>query len=560
MDIPNRNAHKPSAFVAFSDRGIHWIADPACRHLLPAALEALLHPWASETCRLLRENPVRRSVILRLPHAGEAIFAKLYKKPASAARLKYLLLPSKASAEWKSMRKLFRRGLPVAYPLARGEKRRFGFLDEAYLFTRALEGAATLTEICSRHHSFARRKALAEETAKLVAAVHREGFFFRDLHAGNILFAPSTDEISRLYLIDFHKVWHTGWVPLWMRARDLAQLHNSLSLSRTVRMRFLRCYLGHANLPAAALPELARRIERTAARMWSTHLRSRTKRCLKQSSEFSISARGACTIYRNRIYPEPLIEALLDRFQHPGRDNPIILKKTAKETVSVRSVTQDGDVCTVVIKEARFASLFSRLRNSLFPSRARRNWIGARALRVRGISTPEAIALIEYRIGLLLHRTLLLTRYVDQSHELNDYVLMRYNRVLSEDAARHKKRFIAALAGLIRELHEKRIYHADLKSNNILVRETGDGWSLYLVDLDRIRCGRRLSFEERANNLAQINASVAACISPADRSLFFKRYAQGTPLAKERKRYYKKIVAIGRRKNTRPYGLIFPQS
>jgi hypothetical protein len=84
MDIPNGNAPKPSAFAAFTDQGIQWLADPACRHLIPQVLEALLHPGAGGECFVLRENPVRRSMIIRLPHAGEAIFAKLYKRPAGA--------------------------------------------------------------------------------------------------------------------------------------------------------------------------------------------------------------------------------------------------------------------------------------------------------------------------------------------------------------------------------------------------------------------------------------------------------------------------------------------
>jgi tRNA A-37 threonylcarbamoyl transferase component Bud32 len=260
------------------------------------------------------------------------------------------------------------------------------------------------------------------------------------------------------------------------------------------------------------------------------------------------------------MYPEPLIDALLARYRQSGRDNRLILKKTAKETVSVISVTQDGTACTVVIKEARFTSLFSRLRNTLFSSRARRNWIGARALRVRGVSTPDALALLECRGGLLLGRTILITRYLDRSQELNEYVLLRYNRVLSDEETRHKKRFIAALAGVIRDMHTKGIYHADLKSNNILVCEEADSWRLFVVDLDRLRCDRRLSFEERATNLAQMNASVAACITPANRMLFFRYYAQGTPLAKEGKRYFKRIMDIGRKKNTIPYGLVFKHS
>jgi tRNA A-37 threonylcarbamoyl transferase component Bud32 len=557
MAIPNGNAHKPAAFTAFTDKGIQWIADPSCVHLISPALHALLYPEASGECRLIRENKVRRSMLIRVPRTREVVFAKLYKRPVGADRFKYFLLPSKASAEWKALFSFYARGLPVPDPLARGERRKGGFLQEAYLFTRALEGAIPISEIGSGHDAFVRHTMLTTTTARLIAQMHNAGFFFRDLHAGNILIVPGTNAPDRIYLVDLHKVWHTGWVPMWMRTRDLAQLRNSLGTSRTVQLRFLRSYLLRANLPAVSLRQVARRMDRTAGRLWSTHLSSRTKRCLTESSEFSICTRGTTTIYRNRAYPEPLIDALLNRYHQPPQDNPLILKKTAKETVSVLRAEPGGGAYKVVIKEAIFASLFSRLRNTLFRSRARRSWVGARALRVRGISTPDALALLEYREGMVLCRTILITRYVDRSQELNDYVLMRYNHTLSAEESRHKKRFIAALAGLIREMHARGIYHADLKSNNILVVEEGDAWNLHVVDLDRIRCGARLSFEERANNLAQINASVAACITPADRILFFRQYAHGTPIAGEGKRYFSRIMAIGQTKNTGPYGLVF---
>jgi len=144
-----------------------------------------------------------------------------------------------------------------------------------------------------------------------------------------------------------------------------------------------------------------------------------------------------------------------------------------------------------------------------------------------GIPTPDALALVEYRSGLLSKRSLLFTRYVDGARELNEYVLSRYGGALSPATRQQKKRFIQALAELIRDMHAKGIYHADMKSNNILVREDGDAWKLFIIDLDRVRIRKSLSFTQRANNLAQINASVAACITPADRILFFRHYAKG---------------------------------
>ncbi len=548
------------AFSTVREDGIHWIIDASCRPLIPAAaLGMLLRPVPGHECRVIRENKVRRSMLIRVPQLSEVLFAKLYKKPVGAGKLKYFLLPSKASAEWKNMLKLYERGLPVARPLARGEKRRRGFLQEAYLFTVALAGAIPLTDFAAGMRDVAGRMRLEEKAACLVSEIHSRGFFFRDLHAGNILIVPESDTGYHLWLADFHKAWHTGRVPFWMRARDLAQLRNSLSVSMTGQVRFLKAYLRQSNLPPDYFRKLARRIDHTSKKLWSTHLRSRTRRCLMESSEFSVSTGTGCRIYRHKTCPAGLLDTLLKAHAYPSRDTTATLKRTAKETISLLTATHDGIDYKVVVRESFCATFLARLRYTLFPSRARQNWIGARALRVRGIPTPDALALVEYRSGLLSKRSLLFTRYIEGACELNEYVLSRYGGALSPATRKQKKRFIQTLAELIRDMHAKGIYHADMKSNNILVREDGDAWKLFIIDLDRVRLRKSLSFTQRANNLAQINASVAACITPADRISFFRHYAKGRSPAPGAKKYFRRIMDIGRKKNTRPYGLVFEE-
>ena len=113
------------------------------------------------------------------------------------------------------------------------------------------------------------------------------------------------------------------------------------------------------------------------------------------------------------------------------------------------------------------------------------------------------------------------------------------------------------LPAMLRNMHDRGIYHADLKSNNILVQEAGPGWRFSLIDLDRTYFLGSLSFSQRANNLAQINASVSSRMTLRDRLKFFHFYAKETNLLAERGKYYRKILAISRRKNTAPYGVIF---
>ena len=110
----------------------------------------------------------------------------------------------------------------------------------------------------------------------------------------------------------------------------------------------------------------------------------------------------------------------------------------------------------------------------------------------------------------------------------------------------------------MKKLHDSGIYHADLKSDNILVSlDDNSNVDFYFVDLDRVYFKDRLSFEQMANNLAQINASISDCITPADRLKFFRIYAKGTSRMINRKRYFKRIMEIGRTKNTHPYGVTF---
>ena len=97
-----------------------------------------------------------------------------------------------------------------------------------------------------------------------------------------------------------------------------------------------------------------------------------------------------------------------------------------------------------------------------------------------------------------------------------------------------------------------------MKSNNILVTENTPGtWQFNFIDLDRVAFRRSLTFYQRAKNLAQINASISSVVTAKDRLKFFHYYARGTACFEGRKKYYRKIIAIGRTKITEPYGLKF---
>jgi tRNA A-37 threonylcarbamoyl transferase component Bud32 len=560
--------NKSRSYATIRKNGIDWFVLTNYARTIPEELVEKVRMVASyPECRIIRENNVRISMLVPQPERSEVIFAKRYKCRGLKDIVKYFFVPSKALSEWKIMNNFLDRGIPVARPLAYGEKRKGGCLLDSYLFTEALANAESLRDFYdqslapyrSPDHRLKKRMVI-RKLATLVSSMHAEGFFYRDLHAGNILVVQSDEGTLDLYPVDFHKVWHLRRIPDFMRIRDLAQLKNSLAVSPADQLRFLKAYALDAPRCFTHLRKSARRIEKKAEQLWRVHLKSRTKRCLMKSTEFEVKKDTTQSMYYRKIYSENLLADVLRHYENPSSSERItVLKETPKEVVSLTTVNHRGEQLKVMIKEARFLRLLNRLRYSIFKTRAKRYWIAARGLKVRGVTTPEAIACIEKRSFGLPRQTILLMEFVDQAYELNDYVLKRFSKTLSPQEVHMKDRFITECALRLRALHEKGIYHADLKSNNILVKEQSvDSWEFYFIDLDSVAFCRKLSFKERANNLAQINASVADCITLSDRLHFFKSYAQGTALVKESKRYFQRIMEIGSKKNTQPYGLTFP--
>jgi tRNA A-37 threonylcarbamoyl transferase component Bud32 len=195
------------------------------------------------------------------------------------------------------------------------------------------------------------------------------------------------------------------------------------------------------------------------------------------------------------------------------------------------------------------------LKSAAIKTRALKSWIAGNGLLVRGIRTPVPLALAERKLGPFIYESFLITEWLPEVRELNDYIKYINQQGLS---SADKTNFIQCVAATIRNLHEKGVYHADLKSTNILVREEEPRmWRFYFIDLERVKFKKNLTFRDRANNLAQINASIASCMTARDRLKFFRFYAKGTQLFGERKKYYREVLAISKTKNTEPFGVVF---
>ena len=84
---------------------------------------------------------------------------------------------------------------------------------------------------------------------------------------------------------------------------------------------------------------------------------------------------------------------------------------------------------------------------------------------------------------------------------------------------------------------------------NLFVREGPDGPRIAIADYDRVEFDRAVSPRRRIKNLAQLSASVAVCISLADRLRFFREYSAGdAKSAAGWKNWFRRVTAECRRK------------
>jgi tRNA A-37 threonylcarbamoyl transferase component Bud32 len=533
-------------FIKTNRSGMDWTIKPGFEKALPADIPASVDACRSDSrATLIRDNNVRMSFFYRTDAAE--LFIKRYKCRSLWDTVKYFFFPSKAMAEWRNLRRFEEKGIPTSAPLAVAEKRTLRLLRESCLVTASLAPAEALNDyLLKTTLTPARRQQLGRSLGRLVRKMHDANVFFRDLHGGNILISWGDGQRPELFLIDLHKAYCVPVLQQWMRVRDLGQLCNSLQASRADGIRFLKVYC--KGKTRAWHRTLQQEIHSKQMELEAVRIKSRSKRCIRHSTVFEKRRTWAEAYFGRKDFGKVAADAAIARHcTELAAGSARLLKHASKSAVTEHALEGHGQVC---VKGYRYGGLWYSLKNLFKKSRALKSWVAAHGLLVRGIETPLPLAVLERTCGPLRREAFLITQLLPEARELNDYIL-------ATDLAERKGDFIAALAGQLKNLHDRGIYHADLKSNNILVQEAGPGWRFSLIDLDRTYFPGRLTFSQRANNLAQINASVAARMTIRDRLKFFHFYAKETKLLAERRKYYRTIFAISRKKNTAPYGVVF---
>ncbi len=493
-------------YTEIVENGVTWrVADRYLEKVKNVVIPVSRGQTDDLPCTVIKENMVR--TVLSVGH----LVIKTYRIRGVAESMKYFVIPSKAETEWEMSRVLAKAGLDSVEAVAFGERKRGGLLDEAYFACIHLGDVKTLAERLDGAEPD-KRKRLAEAAAELVHALHAAGVYHRDLHAGNVLVTSA----GKLHVIDLHRV--SKRIGTSGRYANLAKLFgpSGTCFDEEEARRGVDHYcklVGSNNVRRVFL-----RVAALAEKIHKRHLKSRSVRCIKESSRFTIDRRPGFRIYRKRSLSAEDVQRIVNMHRAGEVVAPRVHDSSSSFATRVECLWKE-DSPAVFVKEEKSRGAFRAILSCFTGSRTRRAWLAANALEVNRVPTPEPLAFVESALSGA--GSLLITDFIENASTLKEVARAQ---PLSETRAA----VVSAVAPIASALHRADVYHSDWSAKNFLLvpapGSEGDNgpFLAYLVDTEAVRPHRRLGLVRIVKNLGQLND--VPTFTRAERMRFYHLY------------------------------------
>jgi tRNA A-37 threonylcarbamoyl transferase component Bud32 len=490
---------------------------------------------------------------------------------------------------------LLDKDINTALPLAISEGK-----SSLILVTETVTNSEELMEFCQANYEGrlavgkeSEKRILLDKLALFIRDIHEKGFCHYDLHAGNILIRFKNEQNVAgydLYLMDLHRVKIFKSISIRKRIYNLAQVFNSLSsiMTKVDKLDFIRSYGSNALGNITDENELVSQIDEQSSVIRNTHYRSRLKRCMKESSVFSMKKIAGMKMFYRKGYDTDNFQKLIEAHNKALDDNDstVIMKRDSKTALTSHTF-KDKTVLNIVVKQYRVGCFGCILKNIIRGSAGRKAWIAGNGLRVYGFNTPLPLALVEKRIAGITTGSYLIMEEVKDSLEMDRYILKNFNNRLETNQRKEennptsppleggdegvvksvdrtlpdagqprkpsligfkkKRALISYFAKTLAGMHNHSIFHHDLKTCNIMVKENGESFEFTFLDFDKVSFNEEITVRKRVKNLTQVNLSTPKRFTLADRLRFLKEYLYQCYITNEKKNILRDVINLSKR-------------
>jgi len=508
-----------------------WVREDIVPLLPPGFFEAPAASVREMGGEVLRETRLRWAAIFALPN-GRKIFLKRDRTKGWLESLKYVLLPTKARKEWFVAHQLQKKNLNIPKPLGWMERIHRGFVQESYYLSEAIGSGVSLIEDSAK---LGDRFSLIE-LAKAVKKIHNAGLFHRDLHAGNFLWDGES-----LFLTDLHSAKIVGYLSLHRRLWNLAHLFHSLRSFWAEKdfVRFLQEYFEEDHAFSQGRETVLQKIYAMMDRLQKRQWKSRTKRCLKESTEFSVQKQKRTRYYHRRDFPLELLKKMVDAHLRLRMENPSrLVKVSPKVTIS----NLEGGGRKMSVKNYHPLKIVDGLKEHFRRSKGLKAWIAGNGLKARGIPSLKPLGLVEKRNWLGSKEGFFLMEVLEEAQELDRFILKNLKE------SNERRLFVRAFVQWLSRYHKMNLYHRDMKTCNILVSKDLERYGFFLLDLEDVRLYEKITEKKLFRSLLQLNTSTPRIMTNRDRFLFLREYLRLNPIIKDQKSFLIRLAQESRRR------------
>ena len=508
-----------------------WVNEEIYDTLPPAFFEDPVASIQGIGGKVLKTSKWRWAAIFILSN-GQSVFFKGDKTKGRIESLKYLFLPSRGHREWLIAHQSQAQCLPIPRPLGWMERLSGGFVKESYYLSEAIGSGDAFIEDSAR----AGEVSSIFEMARTVRKIQDSGLFHRDLHGGNFIW-----EGASLFLTDLHGAKRIKTLSLDQRLWNLSHLFHSLrsTWGEKEQGQFIENYFEKDSIDPQEKQRCLRRIEFFMNRLQKRQWRSRTKRCLKESTDFLHHQEKGVWYFRRRDFPLDRLKKVIEehRFLEEGRFSSFA-KHSPRVIVSI--LDDEGD--RLCVKRFRYPRLWDRMKEYLRHSKGLKCWIAGNGLMVRGIPSLRPLGLMEKKGLLGSWESFFLMEALERDQEMDRYMLRGFKDFNG------KRSFVKNFARWLSDVHQKRVFHKDMKTCNILVSEREEEWIFHFIDLEDILLDEEMDDKKLFKNLLQLNTSTPRVMTRTDRLRFFSEYTRLHPVIKDRRGFLRALAEESKRR------------